>query len=99
MEIIEIIFFHLNHKKEILEISFRCNNDPEYKLRESEISYDEIDDLGYTFHLEQNLLENIVKYEFSDFDDDLFVDENEILAFLNEFYILNSDKLPKATFL
>jgi hypothetical protein len=28
-------------------------------------------------------------------DDDLFVDENEILTFLNEYYVLFFDKLPK----
>jgi hypothetical protein len=37
--------------------------------------------------------------EQCDIDDDLFIDENEILSFLNEYYVLFTDKLPKPEFL
>jgi hypothetical protein len=99
MEIIEIISFHLNNLEEVLEISFRTNSDNEDVCRETKIPFLEISDFGYKFHESfDEDYENDDEYEFfEEFeDDDLFVDENEILSFLNEYYVLFPDKLPKA---
>jgi len=99
MEIIEIISFHLNNLEEVLEVSFRTNSDSEDLSRETKIPYTDISDFGYDFHSELDIdLDDEDDEEFfDDFeDDDLFVDENEILSFLNEYYTLFIDKLPKA---
>jgi len=93
MEIIEIITFHINRLEEVLEISFRTNSDSEEECREGKIPFIEIDDFGYDFHTEID--EYNSSDEYDDIDDDLFVNENEILSFLNEYYILFMDKLPK----
>ena len=93
MEIIEIITFHINKIEEVLEVSFRTNSDSEEECREGKIPFTEIDDFGYNFHTE--ISEYSSSDEYEDIDDDLFVDENEILSFLNEYYILFIDKLPK----
>lgn len=97
MEIIEIVTFHLNHYEEVLEVSFRTNLDSEELIREAKIPYTDISDFGYKFH---NEIDEDFLNEEEDFydefeDDDLFVDENEILSFLNEYYVLFIDKLPK----
>ncbi len=98
MEIIELVSFHLNKFEELLEVSFRTNSDNENVIRESKIPFYDISDFGFNFHLSEydNIDENF-SYDFEDEfeDDDLFVDENEILLFLNEYYILFIDKLPK----
>lgn len=96
MEIIEIITFHLNNLEEVLEVSFRTNSDSEDLIREGQIPFSEIDDFGYDFHSEND--DDIEGFE-DEFDDDLFVDENEILLFLNEYYVLYSDKLPKPDYI
>jgi len=99
MEIIEIITFHLNNLEEVLEVTFRTNNDGEDLCRDAKIPYTEIGDFGYKFHsydVEDFEEEDVDDY-YDDFeDDDLFVDENEVLSFLNEYYVLFPDKLPKA---
>ena len=82
MEIIEVVTFHLNNLEEVLEVTFRTNTDGEDVIRESKIPFIEIEDFGYKFHNEDEI--------------DLDVDEAEILSFLNEYYILFIDKLPKA---
>lgn len=95
MEIIEIISFHLNNIEEILEIIFRTNTDTEDFAREDKIPFIDISDFGYDF------CENLngeIDYE-DDVDNDLFIDEDEILSFLNEYYTLFIDKLPKAEFI
>jgi hypothetical protein len=98
MEIVEIVTYHLNNLEEVLEVSFRTNSDSEEVIRESKISYLDISDFGYQFH--EEISDDLKSDEDDDFysdfeDDDLFVDENEILSFLNEYYVLFSDKLPK----
>jgi hypothetical protein len=93
MEIIEIIIFHINRLEEVLEVSFRTNSDSEEECRESKIPFTDIDDFGYNFHTEIDEFNSSDEYD--DMDDDLFVDENEILSFLNEYYVLFMDKLPK----
>ena len=93
MEIIEIITFHINKLEEVLEVSFRTNSDSEEECREGKIPFTEIDDFGYDFHIEIDEFNSSDDEE--DLDDDLFVNENEILSFLNEYYILFIDKLPK----
>lgn len=99
MEIVEVLSFHLNNLEEVLEVSFRTNSDEEDFSRESEIPYLEISDFGYKFHESVDEEDNSSD-DFDDFgDDDLFVDENEILTFLNEYYVLFPDKLPKSEML
>jgi|LakMenE18May11ns_1017448.scaffolds.fasta_scaffold9555942_2 hypothetical protein len=99
MEIIEIISFHINNLDEILEVSFRTNLDKEDELREGKISFSDITDFGYKFHesLDDDFYDEDENDDFfREFDDiDLMVDENEILSFLNEYYVLFTDKLPK----
>lgn len=99
MEIVEIITFHLNNLEEVLEVSFRTNSDSEDVSRETKIPFTEITDFGYKFHSDSD--DEFEDEEEDDYfeefeDDDLFVDENEILSFLNEYYVLFPDKLPKA---
>ena len=99
MEIVEIITFHLNNLEEVLEVSFRTNSDSEDVIRDAKIPFIDISDFGYNFHNENNfeLLEEEDDDYFDEFeDDDLFVDENEVISFLNEYYVLFIDKLPKA---
>jgi hypothetical protein len=99
MEIVEIITFHLNNLEEVLEVSFRTNSDSEDVIRDAKIPFIDISDFGYNFHDENNfeLLEEEDDDYFDEFeDDDLFVDENEVISFLNEYYVLFIDKLPKA---
>ena len=100
MEIVEIISFHINRLDEVLEVSFRTNSDSEDLSREAKIPFFDISDFGYTFHneIDSEDFDDDDDY-FEEFeDDDLFVDENEVLSFINEYYVLFVDKLPKPEF-
>ena len=99
MEIVEVITFHLNNLEEVLEVTFRTNDDSEEMCRETKIPFIDISDFGYKFHndIPEELFEDDDDEYYDDFeDDDLFVDENDILSFLNEYFVLFIDKLPKA---
>lgn len=94
MEIQELIFFFLNENTSIIEVQFRLNIDSENKIRTDYINLNDILDFGYDIILENN---NDIDEEEDEFYwlDTPVVDEDILLTFLNEYYIVHSDKLPK----
>jgi hypothetical protein len=94
MEIQELIFFYLHENTTTIEVQFRLNIDSEEEIRTDFIDLNEASDFGYELIMED--------FGQSDDEDDEFywldspsVDEDNLLSFLNEYYIVNSDKLPK----
>ena len=98
MEIKEIVNYFLNNETNILEVSFRTINDSEEVFRSDNIDYSIVEDYGFDLvtesfdffdvNLEDDDFED-TKEEFSE------LDEEELINFLNEYYTVNSDLLPK----
>ena len=102
MEIKELVSYYINDTNQTLDISFRLLEDSEDEIRNSQISLDEIKKYGYSF-LENNndiLKDMFDEDDYEDFDEDDFfedsIDENEIVSFLNEYYIINPKNLPES---
>jgi hypothetical protein len=100
MEIREIISYFLNSDTNILEVSFRTIEDSEELLRTDNIDYVHVEDYGFdlvseSFDLFNEEFEddNILKDEHK-----IELDENELITFLNEYYTINPEKLPKSEF-
>ena len=101
MEIREIVSYYINNSTDTLEVSFRTLEDEDNQLRNDEIPITEIGAFGY------DIIKSDSEFldEFSDEDDDFFenflsdnldyIDHQELLAFLNEYYTIYQDKLPK----
>jgi hypothetical protein len=97
MEIVELVFFHLNYFSNVLEVSFRTNSDSEDEIRYDKIDFDEITDFGFDFipdEIDEFDSENDEYEDESDFEDS--VDESDIISFMNEYYVVYPDKLPKS---
>jgi hypothetical protein len=103
MEIREIVSYYVNNAAETLEVSFRTLDDEDNQLRNDEIPIVEISAFGY------NIIKSDSEFldEFSDDNDDDFfesflsddidyIDHQELLSFLNEYYTIYQDKLPKS---
>lgn len=101
MEIKEIVSYYVNNSNDVLEVSFRTIDDDDTELRNAEIPVVEITAFGYDFIKgESNILEN-----YEDDDDDFFdeismspeneLDSYEITQFLNEYYSVYPNQLPK----
>jgi hypothetical protein len=99
MEIVEIISYSVNIKKNILEVSFRTMDDSEEVIREDRMDYSLVEEYGYQLEEEDFDL-------FFDIDDDeeyeedldieeIFLDEDHLISFLNEYYTVNPKSLPK----
>ena len=95
MEILEITNYSVDFKSNILDVSFRTIDDGiDYSLAE-EYGYDLVSQ-DFDFFDEENDDDD----DYEDFvdDKDAELDEEELIAFLNEYYLVNPSSLPKATF-
>jgi hypothetical protein len=100
MEIKEIISYYLNGDTNIIEVSFRTIEDEEDVLRNDTIDYTIVEEYGFDLVTES--------FEFFDDDDDfeggifeeetIELDEDELIVFLNEYYLINPSQLPKSEF-
>jgi hypothetical protein len=99
MEIKEIISYFLNADSNILDVSFRTIEDEDDVLRTDNIDYSIVGDYGFELQTES--------FDFfnDDFEDDVLeneekieLDEDELITFLNEYYTINPDSLPRADF-
>ena len=93
MEIKEIISYYIHEKARTLEVSFTLMSDGEDEVRNDIISISEAEDYGYKL-----LQDDFDIFEEEDFEieDDEFetVDEEILISYLNECYVVNPDKLP-----
>jgi hypothetical protein len=95
MEIVEIISYFVNHSTDTIDVRFRFNNDEEDEIRVDVIDLKESDDFGYTLIVED--FDLFIDEEDED-DNNLLednVDEVELLSFLNEYYLIYPEKVPK----
>jgi hypothetical protein len=102
MEIVDLISYYIYEDTKRMEVSFRLNTDSEDEMRSDVINLDESKEYGYTI-IEENLdffdLSDYEEDEFDDIEDFQSIDEDTLIQFLNEYYIVNPDKLPKTEFI
>jgi hypothetical protein len=102
MEIKEIVNHYVNFTNDILEVSFRTIDDADNELRNAEIPVVEIIAFGYDFIKNDS---NILDAFDDDEDDDFFyeismikdesLDIHDLMSFLNEYYLVYPEQLPK----
>ena len=100
MEIKEIISYYLNSDTNIIEVSFRTIEDEDDVLRNDTIDYTIVEEYGFDLVTES--------FDFfgddDDFEENVFeketieLDEDELIVFLNEYYLINPSQLPKSEF-
>lgn len=105
MEIKELVSYYINETTQTLDVTFRLTNDSEDEIRTDQIELSEIKTFGYNFNDKLNnydeyydeMLDDDFEDEFGNgYDDD--INEDEIISFLNEYYIINPSNLPKPEF-
>ena len=98
MEVVEIISHYVNRANNILNVVFRLRND-EY-ARQDIIEFGFFEEFGYDTKEIFDFTDNDDddddddnNWNINDYDDNL--DEDGLLSFLNEFYIVFPDRLPE----
>lgn len=101
MEVVEIISYLVNPKTDLLEVSFRLMGDSEDMIREDKIDYSVAEEYGYTLEDDESFDFFVYEDEDEDLlfeddsDDETIIDEDQLMSFLNEYYTVNSNRLPK----
>jgi hypothetical protein len=97
MEIKEIISYFLNTDSNILEVSFRTIDDNEDVLRNDQIDYTLAEEYGYELVTESfDFFDD--DYEDEEISEEIELDEDTLISFLNEYYTINPNSTPKSEF-
>ncbi len=98
MEIKEIVSYFLNSESNIMEVSFRTIDDSDEILRSDSIDYSIVENYGFDLVTESfDFFDEEFEEDFVD-EEKIELDEDELLNFLNEYYTINPDSLPKGEF-
>ena len=98
MEIKEIVSYYFNNETNLVDVSFRTIEDEEDVVRIDTIDYSVIESYGF------DLISESFDFFDDDLEDDLFeetiieLDEDILISFLNEYYIVNPDSIPDPEF-
>ena len=102
MEIQEIVSYYVYEDSNTIEVNFRLTTDSEDEIRTDIFSLKEAHNFGYDIFINPFgiLLElDDDDDEFYEEDDFVNVDEDNLIGFINEYYIINPNKLPKVEFI
>lgn len=101
MEIIEIVSNYINKDNNVIEVQFRTNEDPEDSIRTDTIEFSYLSDFGYEtpFSVFDIFEEDEDEWDLDFNSEDYFIEEGELIQFLNEYYVVYSSKLPDTDFI
>ena len=96
MEIRELVSYYLYEDTKRIEVTFKLSLDSEDEVRNDIINLEEAEEFGYNLIEDNNdFFQFDDEEDEDDFDDFVDIDEDLLISFLNEYYIVNPDKLPK----
>ncbi len=99
MEIVEIISHYIDKNQNIINVEFKLLGDDEDIVREDIIEYSFFEEFGYDNKKSYDIFESFIDEDDEDwdFEDETEYIENEdtLISFLNEYYIVYPKKLPK----
>jgi len=98
MEIKEIVSYYFNIETNLVDVSFRTIEDDEDVVRIDTIDYSVVENYGF------DLISDSFNFFDDDLEDELFeevkieLDEDILISFLNEYYIVNPSSIPDPEF-
>jgi len=100
MEVCEIITHHIDKTQNLINVEFRLMGDDDDVVREDTIEYSFFEEFGYDETKDFNIFDTITEEvdEWEDDDFDYLTNEDDLISFLNEYYIVYPKKLPKQQF-
>jgi hypothetical protein len=100
MEVVDIISHHVDKVQNIIVVEFKFMGDDEDIVREDLIEYLYFEEFGYDEKETFDIFESMFDDEMDEWDDDKYdyMDEDRLISFLNEYYIVYPKKIPKPQF-
>ena len=96
MEIRELESFYINEASQTLDVTFRIYSDNDDEIRTDQIDLTETKTFGYSLsnNSSPDFFDDEEYEDIFDDDDDTELAEEEIISFLNEYYLIYPNKLP-----
>jgi len=99
MEIKELESFYINETSQTLDVTFRILSDNDDEIRTDQIELSETKTFGYDFSKDETddfWEEEDDEDYFDTYGEEFDMDEEEIISFLNEYYLIYPKRLPEA---
>ena len=101
MEVVEVISQYIDKVQNLIIVEFKMINDGDDMVREDFIEYSFFEEFGFdnskNFDIFESLLDDEDEWE-EDVDVDYINDEDNLISFLNEYYVVYPKKIPKAEY-
>lgn len=98
MEIIEIISHYIDKTQNLINVEFKVVGDDDDVIREDFIEYSFFEEFGFDNKKDFKLFESLMDDDEWEDDNYDYIDDDDLLSFLNEYYIVYPKKLPKAEY-
>jgi len=101
MEVIEVISQYIDKVQNLIIVEFRMFGDADDVTREDFIEYSFFEEFGFDNSKDFDIFESILEDENEDdWEDDIEYINNEdnLISFLNEYYVVYPKKIPKAEY-
>ena len=98
MEVKELESFYINEENHTLDVTFRLISDGDDISRTDQIDLNETESFGLNINFDDSYPDDDEDYldrMIRNYESDLELDEDEIISFLNEYYLVYPKKLPK----
>lgn len=100
MEVKEILTYFINQTTGVLDVTFKTTKDEDDEMRIDQIDLEEVEKFGYDFSKPKDdaIFSDDEEFDlFSELDDEPEVDNEELISFLNEYYLLYPNRIPSPT--
>lgn len=97
MEVIEIISHYIDKHQNLINVEFKIMGDDDDMVREDIIEYSFFEEFGYDERKDFGIFESVMEEDEWEDDDFDYIDNDEtLISFLNEYYVVYPKKIPKA---
>jgi len=97
MEVIEIISHYIDKTQNLIIVEFKMLGDDDDMIREDFIEYSFYEEFGFDNSKDFKIFEDVMEEdEWEDDHYDYINDDDNLLSFLNEYYVVFPKKIPKA---
>ena len=101
MEVVEVISQYIDKVQNLIIVEFKMIGDGDDMVREDFIEYSFFEEFGFdnskNFDIFESLMDDEDEWE-EDVDVDYINDEDNLISFLNEYYVFYPKKIPKAEY-
>jgi hypothetical protein len=97
MEVVEILSHHIDKTQNMIVVEFRMFGDEDEMVREDFIEYSYFEEFGFVsenFDIFESMLD---EEDYDEWEDDTidYMEEDKLIGFLNEYYVVYPKKIPK----